>query len=510
MNLIKIFRTKSRIKFSSFLSGFILIFLLAWTAFPASAAGIEASREISSGMVYPGESFAVTVHIKVDQKVEALMLDEDLPHGWQVVQWENNGTAFQNISTFKASTQEWIWTENISAGEEKTAVYNVTVPTNSKPGNFTISGRVSAYSVSATTVEGVSEVIVLDLPPEANFSANTLVGPAPLTVQFTDLSTFNPDSWEWDFDGNENIDSNERNPVYTYENPGKYTIILKANNSTSGNYTLTKTEYITVTQTPSVSKESEKSGGSGGSSRSSGSGGGSGGSGGGGSASSPESTKNVELKEISNEQVLKGIHTCFTFKGETNEIVTVEFDPKKSFGKTTAIVEMLKNTSSIAKESAPGTVYKNANIWIGNSGFSNSENFENARINFRVSRAWVSEQGVNEKTVTLYRYNQNSWNQLPTNLSGEDKVYFYFTAETPGFSPFVISGTEKRIQSAEIFPVKTGENQTLNKEKTSNEEKQGIPASDFKKEEKKSSPGFEGSFTVAELLALYEVLKKKR
>lgn len=510
MNLIKIFRTKSQIKFSSFISGFILIFLLSWTAFPASAAGIEASREISSGVVYPGDSFAVTIHIKVDQKVEALTLDEDLPDGWQVSQWENNGTTFQNISTFKASTQEWIWTENISAGEEKTVVYNVSVPKNSKPGNFTILGRVSAYSISTATVEGVSEVTVLDLPPEANFSANTLVGPAPLTVQFTDLSTFNPDSWEWDFDGNGNIDSNERNPVYTYENPGKYTIVLKATNSTSGNYTWTKTEYITVNQTSAVSKESEESGESSGSSRSSGSGGGSGSSGRGAGAGSPESTNNIELKEISNEQVFKGTHTCFTFKDEANEIITMELDPKKSFGKTTAIVEILKNTSSIVKQPVTGIVYKNVNIWVGNSGFSSPENFENARINFRVSRAWVAEQGVNEKTVTLYRYNQNSWNQLPTNLSGQDKVYFYFTAETPAFSPFAISGTERRIQSAEIFPAKTGENQTLNKEKTSNEEKQGILASDVEKDGRKSSPGLEGSFTVAELLALYGVLKKKR
>jgi PGF-pre-PGF domain-containing protein len=510
MNLIKIFRTKSRIKFSSFTSGLILIFLLTWTVLPASASGIEASREISARTLYPGESFAVTVHIKVNQDVEALTLDEDLPSGWQVNQWENKGTAFQNISTFKASTQEWIWTENLSDGEEQIVVYNVTVPSNSKPGNFTVSGRISAYSVPAATVEGFSELIVTCPPPEIDFSANPLVGPAPLIVQFTDLSTCSPDSWEWDFDRNGNIDSNERNPVYTYENPGTYTVILKATNNTYGNNTRTKTGYITVTQTPSVSKGSEESGESGGSEGSSGSGGGSSGSGGGGTAGSPESTKNIELKEILNEQVFKGTHTCFIFNGETNEIVTLEFDPKKSFGKTTAIVEMLKNTSSIVKEPAPGTVYRNINIWVGNSGFSSPENLENARVNFRVSRAWITEQGISEKTVTLYRYGQGSWNSLPTTPSGEDNNYLYFTAETPGFSPFAISSTEKRIQSIEISPAKTRENQTLNKEKTSEEGKQGIPASDLKKEEKKSSSGFEGAITVTELLALYGVLKKKR
>ncbi len=171
---------------------------------------------------------------------------------------------------------------------------------------------------------------------------------------------------------------------------------------------------------------------------------------------------------------------------------------------------MLKNTSSIVKEPAPGTVYRNVNIWVGNSGFSSPENLENARINFRVSRAWITEQGINEKTVTLYRYSQGSWNPLSTTPNGEDEVYLYFTAETPGFSPFAISSTEKRIQSVEISPAKIGENQTLKKERTSDEEKQEILASDIEKEEKKSSPGIEGISTAVELLILHGILKKKR
>lgn len=507
MNLIKAFRNKSRIELSGLISGFALIILFAWIILPASAAGIEANREISAEKVNSGESFAVTVHIITDQDIEALTLDENLPEGWQVSQWENNGAVFQETSTFKASTLEWIWVENLSAGEEKTVVYNVTVPSNSEPGNFTLSGRISAYSVPAVSVGGFSEIMVTS-SPEANFSATPLLGPAPLIVQFTDISNFNPDSWEWDFDGNGNIDSNEKNPVYTYENPGTYTVILKATNSTYenntyGNSTRKKAGYITVTEKPSSSGEnvgSEESRG--------GSSGGGGGSGGG--AGSPESTKNVELKEISNEQVFKGTHTCFTFKGEANEIVSVEFDPKRSFGKTTAIAEMLKNTSSIVKEPAPGTVYRNINLWVGNSGFSNQENFENARINFRVSRAWIIKQKVNEDAITLYRYSEGAWNPLPTTLSGEDEVYFYFTAETPGFSPFAISGSEKRTQSVEFLSPITGKNQTLNEAKTSEEDKQGIPASEIKKEEVKSSPGFELDFVVVELLVLYGLFNKKR
>lgn len=506
MNIIKAFRTKSRIKLSGFISGFALIFLLAWAILPASAAGIEASREISAGTVYPGESFAVAVHIKADEDVEALTLDENLPGGWQVSQRENNGAAFQETSTFKALTLEWTWVENLSAGEEKTVVYNITVPSNSEPGNFTVSGRISAYSVPAAPVKGFSEVIVAPLQPEANFSANPLLGPVPLIVRFTDLSAFNPDSWEWDFDGNGTIDSNERNPIYTYENPGTYTVILKTTNSTYGNDTRTKTGYITVTEKTSSSGgsgENEESGGGSGSSGSSGS------SGGGGGAGSPESSRNIELKEISNEQVFKGTHTCFTFKGGANEIVTVEFDPKKNFGKTTAIVEILKNTSSVVKESAPGTVYRNVNIWVGNSGFSSPGNLENARINFRVSRAWITEQSVSENTVTLYRYSEGAWNSLPTTPSGENEKYFYFTAETSGFSSFAISSKEKNTKLIELSQTKNEENKALTKSNLSEGEKHENINSDVEKE-KEDTPGPGVSFTVIGLLTSYVILSKRK
>ncbi len=48
MNFIQIVRTKNRTELSHLISGFALIFLLAGTILPVSAAGITASREISA------------------------------------------------------------------------------------------------------------------------------------------------------------------------------------------------------------------------------------------------------------------------------------------------------------------------------------------------------------------------------------------------------------------------------------------------------------------------------
>jgi len=80
-------------------------------------------------------------------------------------------------------------------------------------------------------------------PPVAQFSTNTTEGIVPLPVRFTDRSTGNPVSWEWKFgDGGS---SKERNPVYTYESPGEYTVSLTVSNR-FGSDTVTKVDPVRV------------------------------------------------------------------------------------------------------------------------------------------------------------------------------------------------------------------------------------------------------------------------
>lgn len=81
--------------------------------------------------------------------------------------------------------------------------------------------------------------------PSASFTASLDSGDAPLTVSFTDTSTGEPTSWEWDFgDGGTSL---ERHPVHTYDSPGTYTVSLTASNSKGQS---TATGQITVTSPP--------------------------------------------------------------------------------------------------------------------------------------------------------------------------------------------------------------------------------------------------------------------
>lgn len=88
---------------------------------------------------------------------------------------------------------------------------------------------------------------VLSQAPGANFSANTLQGCAPLSVNFTDLSTGSPRFWNWDL-GNGQL-SNRQNPSTTYNNPGRYTVTLVVRNA-NGTNGVTRREYIVVNSSP--------------------------------------------------------------------------------------------------------------------------------------------------------------------------------------------------------------------------------------------------------------------
>ncbi|MFH1422885.1 MAG: PKD domain-containing protein, partial [Planctomycetota bacterium] len=64
--------------------------------------------------------------------------------------------------------------------------------------------------------------------PEADFTASPVIGEAPLSVQFTDISIGTVTAWSWDFNDDGIEDSNIQNPQHLFQTPGTYTIRFKA------------------------------------------------------------------------------------------------------------------------------------------------------------------------------------------------------------------------------------------------------------------------------------------
>ncbi|MBD3163252.1 MAG: PKD domain-containing protein [Candidatus Eisenbacteria bacterium] len=95
------------------------------------------------------------------------------------------------------------------------------------PGDYTVTLTVTGPGGSDT--EPKIDYISVGTVPVADFTGTPLSGTAPLTVQFTDATTGNPTSWDWDFgDGGTETDAN---PSHTYASEGDYTVTLTASNA---------------------------------------------------------------------------------------------------------------------------------------------------------------------------------------------------------------------------------------------------------------------------------------
>ncbi|MCF8257861.1 MAG: PKD domain-containing protein [Flavobacteriales bacterium] len=114
------------------------------------------------------------------------------------------------------------------------------------------------YDVSLTvtdqlgcqTVSLLEDFITIVENPVIDFSVPDPVGCLGSQMQFTDLSSPPPTSWQWDFgDGGT---STLQSPSHLYTTPGTYTVTLTASYAGSCQGTEVKTDYITIGGIPFV------------------------------------------------------------------------------------------------------------------------------------------------------------------------------------------------------------------------------------------------------------------
>ncbi len=113
-------------------------------------------------------------------------------------------------------------------------------------GTYTVTLNVS----NACATIGYSETFTLLLPPVANFNFDPIEGCDPSTIQFSDLTSSNPISWQWSFPGGIPETSDLQNPEVTYAS-GTYSVELIATNST-GSDTLLLNDAITIGDVPTA------------------------------------------------------------------------------------------------------------------------------------------------------------------------------------------------------------------------------------------------------------------
>lgn len=97
---------------------------------------------------------------------------------------------------------------------------------------------------------------------------------------------------------------------------------------------------------------------------------------------------------------------------------------------------------------APGVVCRYLEITKKNI---TDNDISSASIKFKVEKSWIDANGINESTITLYRYDPatGAWTGLATTKIGEDVTYAYFQSTSPGLSEFAIAGSALLIDHPE-------------------------------------------------------------
>ncbi len=173
--------------------------------------------------------------------------------------WTLSGAAnLTNIGVYNSQVtivpipQTISWTNDFNANVS--TVNPLPVAAFVTPGAYTFTATYNDGTCTAT--DNVVITVLAPTPPVADFSATPLVGSAPLSVAFTDLSTNIPTAWSWVISPAGGVTytsgtSTSQNPTVSFANAGIYTVTLTASNS-AGSDDETKVNYIVVDFCPST------------------------------------------------------------------------------------------------------------------------------------------------------------------------------------------------------------------------------------------------------------------
>jgi PKD repeat protein len=144
----------------------------------------------------------------------------------------------------------------IRSGQAPIQATNVRINATSLNCTFDLTGKLTGkWNVVVNNSDGkvstqVVNFTIIPPPPVPDFTATPVHGTVPLTVHFSDHSTNTPYLWSWNFgDGFTVTGYDQQNPVHTYNEPGVYTVTLRAINA-GGEVQIIKPDIISVVVTP--------------------------------------------------------------------------------------------------------------------------------------------------------------------------------------------------------------------------------------------------------------------
>jgi PKD repeat protein len=156
-----------------------------------------------------------------------------------------NATVAGSVASFNntsANAQSYAW--NFGDG---------TSATEANPTHIYLTDGTYTVELTATNSCGSStftQIVTVVTPPTAAFTTSGTIGCAPFTVEFTNTSSANANTFNWDFPNGNPSSSTEQNPKTVWNQPGVYTVSLTVTNAAGSSTTSTN---ITVGAQPSPS-----------------------------------------------------------------------------------------------------------------------------------------------------------------------------------------------------------------------------------------------------------------
>lgn len=158
----------------------------------------------------------------------------------QVVVQGNNVIFTDTSSNYPSS---WNWT--FAGGSPATGSNATETVTYNSTGFYQVELKV-ANAAGQDSIAYTQYIEVIQPAPMADFVANQTSFLAGDSATFTDLSTNDPDSWNWTFPGGTPASSTDSMPTVTYANSGVYNVTLVSTNRAGNSTPSTKSSYIVV------------------------------------------------------------------------------------------------------------------------------------------------------------------------------------------------------------------------------------------------------------------------
>lgn len=150
---------------------------------------------------------------------------------------------FTDLSTGDGDSWSWSFP---GSNQGSSNAQNPTGIKYDSPGTFAVTLTVDAAGIASDSETKSSYIKVIDLPT-ANFAASDTTIDINSSIDFTDLSSGNPDGWYWSFEGAATATSIQQNPSnITYNQEGCFEVELQVYNSGLEGQNKSKWCYITV------------------------------------------------------------------------------------------------------------------------------------------------------------------------------------------------------------------------------------------------------------------------